>query len=256
MTGASIALQLYTLRDAVAADLSSTLQRVAEFGYAGVEPFGLTPESAARTRSLCDELGLDIPSVHVPLPLGDKQAQVLRILVELRPHRVVSGLGAEEFRSEEQGREAAQRLTEAHRVVAEAGYPFGVHNHWWEFEEVDGSLPHHYLLEHLPEDVFFELDVYWMQTGGVDPVAGVGRFAGRAPLLHLKDGPAVVGQPMVALGEGSVDVAGIVRANEPHNEWLIVELDECATDIFAAVERSLRYLEESGLGRGRSAPQA
>src|SRR5690606_242437 len=98
MNQARIELQLYTVRDAVGADLPGTLSRVAAAGYAGVEPFGLTPESAALTRRLCDDLGLAIPSVHVPLPLGEKQVEVLDILANLRPERVVSGLGADEFR--------------------------------------------------------------------------------------------------------------------------------------------------------------
>ena len=71
----------------------------------------------------------------------------------------------------------------------------------------------------------------------------------RAPLLHVKDGPAKQGEPMVAVGSGSLDIQGIVRAGSA--EWLIVELDECATDMFEAVEASIRYLEDSGLGVGR-----
>lgn len=37
------------------------------------------------------------------------------------------------------------------------GLRFGLHNHWWEFEETDGIYPFYYLLEHLDEhdkDIF------------------------------------------------------------------------------------------------------
>jgi sugar phosphate isomerase/epimerase len=246
MTKGRIALQLFSLRDALAQDVEGTLRRVAAMGYAGVEPFGLTPETAVQARRLCDELGLTVPSVHVRLPEGAARDVVLDTVAALAPERVVSGLGQAEFGSLDKVVGACERLNAANALVAAQGLPFGVHNHWWEFGVVDGVLPYRAMLERLDPSVFFELDVYWMRAAGVDPAAVMPEFAGRARLLHVKDGPAEVGRPMVALGEGVVDVPGIVRANAAHTEWLIVELDACETDMFEAVEKSLRYLEELG----------
>jgi sugar phosphate isomerase/epimerase len=48
--------------------------------------------------------------------------------------------------------------------------------------------------------------------------------------------------PMTALGGGVMDVPAVVRAARGRAEWLIVELDRCATDMFTAVEESFRYL--------------
>jgi hypothetical protein len=52
----------------------------------------------------------------------------------------------------------------------------------------------------------------------------------------------------------SQDAEGVLRrvagAGEGYTQWLIVELDECATDMLEAVEKSYRYLVEKGLGRG------
>jgi hypothetical protein len=42
----------------------------------------------------------------------------------------------------------------------------------------------------------------------------------------------------VAAGEGVIDVLAIVKAGEGHTEWLIVELDQCATDMLTAVAKS------------------
>lgn len=246
-----IALQLYTLRQAVARDLEGTLREVAAMGYAGVEPFGLTPTTALETRRLCDELGLSVPSVHVPMPVGELRSEVVEAVTALGARRMVSSLGPADLEGPGALGRAVRKLGEAHEVAAANGLAFGVHNHWWEYQEVDGRMPYRVLLAELPPDVFFELDVYWMQTAGVDPALAMAELAGRAPLLHVKDGPAQVGKPMVALGDGSLDIPAIVAANAPHSEWLIVELDECATDMLAAVERSLDYLVTSGLGMGR-----
>jgi sugar phosphate isomerase/epimerase len=60
--------------------------------------------------------------------------------------------------------------------------------------------------------------------------------------LHLKDGPAVHGKPMTALGRGKVDVPHILQALTYPVDW-VIELDECATDPLDAAEQSLVYLE-------------
>jgi hypothetical protein len=56
---------------------------------------------------------------------------------------------------------------------------------------------------------------------------------------------------MTAVGDGVMDFHAIVEAGKPHTQWLIVELDRCATDMLEAVDRSLAYLVNQGLGRGR-----
>jgi sugar phosphate isomerase/epimerase len=65
---------------------------------------------------------------------------------------------------------------------------------------------HRELFKRLIRDIFFELDIYWIQTAGQDPAEMVKRIGKRAPLLHIKDGPCDLGKPMVAVGEGAVDV--------------------------------------------------
>ena len=67
-------------------------------------------------------------------------------------------------------------------------------------------------------------------------------FGARAPLLHLKDGPATTTDNMVPIGSGSIDTAAIVRAAQPSAEWLIVELDNVSGDIFDALSQSYRFL--------------
>jgi sugar phosphate isomerase/epimerase len=47
---------------------------------------------------------------------------------------------------------------------------------------------------------------------------------------------------MTAVGEGTVDMPAVLEAAQAHAEWLIVELDECATDMMEAVDKSYRYL--------------
>jgi sugar phosphate isomerase/epimerase len=106
------------------------------------------------------------------------------------------------------------------------------------------------MLEDLDPDVFLEVDVYWVQTARQDPVQVIRRLGSRAPLLHIKDGPCQIEEPMTALGEGVVDIPGVVAAGAASTEWLIVELDRCATDMLEAVRKSYQYLVGKGLARG------
>ena len=67
----------------------------------------------------------------------------------------------------------------------------------------------------------------------------------------LKDGPLVQTEPMVAVGQGKMDIESIIAAGAGSTEWLVVELDRCATDMMTAVEKSYTYLVEKGWAHGR-----
>ncbi|MBN1681121.1 MAG: sugar phosphate isomerase/epimerase [Anaerolineae bacterium] len=246
-----IALQLYTLREALAADAENVLRRVAAMGYVGVEPFGM-PENPAKLAALIRDLGLVIPSAHLPVPTGDAKDSVLMIAEAYDLKRIVAGRGPGDFQTQDATKRSCEMFNEAAHVAAQNGLTFVVHNHWWEFQVIEGRLAFDVMLECLDPAIEFEVDVYWVQTANVDPAQIVTRLGSRAPLLHIKDGPAEQpGDSMVAVGEGAVDIPAVVRAGQGSTEWLIVELDRCATDMFEAVEKSCRYLVAKGLGRGR-----
>jgi sugar phosphate isomerase/epimerase len=246
-----IALQLYTVREALAQEFNATVRRVAAMGYAGVEPYAFPGTTAEAAGQLFRELGLVVPSCHSPMPLGDQKSQVLETMAALDCRRIVSGLGSGHFKTADLVRAACDRFNEAHEVAAANGLHFGIHNHWWEFETLDGRLVFELMLELLHPDIFFQIDTYWVKTAGPDPAAIVHQLGRRAPLLHVKDGPAERDAPMVAVGQGTLDFRSIVAAGEGNIQWLIVELDHCATDMMAAVNESYDYLVSEGLGHGR-----
>ncbi len=54
-----------------------------------------------------------------------------------------------------------------------------------------------------------------------------------------------------AVGSGKLDMPAIIGAADPSVlEWLVVELDNCDTDMLQAVKQSYRYLVSSGLAAG------
>jgi len=116
---------------------------------------------------------------------------------------------------------------------------------------VDGRYGYNRFFEQAP-GVFSELDVYWScNFNRVDVPAVAAAHKANIPALHIKDGPLVQGQPHTAVGAGRMNIPAIVEATEGRAlKWIIVELDECATDMMAAVRDSYTYLTRNGLAKG------
>jgi sugar phosphate isomerase/epimerase len=248
-----IALQLYTLRDLIARDFEGMIGQIAEIGYPAVETIGfsgaLTPDKMGKT---IHRAGLRVVSAHAPLPLDGRKYQVLDALAALDCSHLVCGwVDPGNYGSPSAIQKIADLFNQAGEVANAAGLRFSVHNHWFEFETVDGVPAYHILMEHLSPTVLFEIDTYWVKTAGADPAQVLAELGPRAPLVHVKDGPADhPDSPMVAVGRGTLDFSEILPAGAPHTEAHIVELDRCETDMMAAVRESYAYLTENGLSSG------
>jgi sugar phosphate isomerase/epimerase len=242
------ALQLYTVRHQLAEDFAGTLRRVRDVGYQAVETYPFPSQiSAAMAAEIFNDLGLEVVAMHCDLPVGHSLSEVLETASHLRCRRVIWHGWPRS--SEHDSVEGVQRLAvlynNACAVARKHGLQFGLHNHWWEFEPINGLYPYRMFQEILDPDVFLEIDVYWVRTAGLDPASIIAELETPTPriqFLHLKDGPAAHGETMTALGEGVLDIPSALNAvNRPIQ--LVVELDECAGDICEAIRRSLLYLQ-------------
>lgn len=252
---AQIGLQLWTLRKEIEHDLAGTLQRVAEMGYAGVEtaffPEDVTVEQAG---TLLRDLGLPVFAAHAEIPIDAQKDTMLAMAEAYDCDRMVWHGWPEDERY--QTMDGIKRLAEIYNealVFAQSnGLRFGLHNHWWEFQEIaEGGYPFYLIKDLLEPEIFFEIDTYWTKVAGLDPAQVVGDFGRQAPLLHIKDASVLsTDGPMVAAGQGVQDFSAVVRAANGATEWMIVELDDCETDMVEAVAQSYRYLTENGLARG------
>jgi sugar phosphate isomerase/epimerase len=238
-----IALQLYSIRETLAQDFAGGVHQIAAMGYKAVETAGFPGTTPTAAGALFRELGLLVPSAHVfPPPLGDQVGSVVDTMGAIGCRCVVSGLGPDHFRTLDDVKRSCDLFNASWAALSAQGLTLAVHNHWWEFLPVEGRYPYELMLEFLEPSILFELDTYWIKTAGCDPATVVREFGARAPLLHIKDGPATRDAPMVAVGEGVLDFPAILEAGKGHTQWLIVELDRCATDMMEAVARSLNYL--------------
>jgi sugar phosphate isomerase/epimerase len=246
-----ISIQLYTLREHTAQDMRRVVERVAQIGYAGVEPAGLGDLSAAEFRTLVEGLGMRVSSTHVQGRVdGDDLERIVDEAAALgSPYVVVPFLPPDRFTEADSVKRLAERISRAVPAVEARGMKLAYHNHNFEFVEIDGRPAYDLFLEALDPKVVLEVDIYWVQTGGADPADLVKRLGPRAPLLHVKDGPCTPDDAMLAVGDGKIDVPGVLGANDAV-EWHIVELDRYDGDMWDAVERSYAYLTSNGLSSG------
>jgi sugar phosphate isomerase/epimerase len=249
-----ISVQLYTLREETAADFPAVLTRLGAKGYVGVELAGFGSLTPPQLRQALDDAGLVVSSAHVGF---QEESEFGASLDEHQllgcDTAVIPALSHKAFADLDAVRATADRVNALERVARERGMTLGYHNHWWELATMpDGRAALLHLFDLLSPTVFAEVDIYWAQVGGSDPKDVVTELGSRVGLLHVKDEPAdEPPSPMVAVGDGVVDVTGVLEAS-PSAQWHIVELDRCATDMFEAVERSYDYLVGSGLSRGRT----
>jgi sugar phosphate isomerase/epimerase len=244
MTSNPPALQLYTVREQLAAGRGSTLRQIAAMGYRAVEPFNVLDDTDGLAADLA-AAGLVACSVHAAPTDGQADAviQAARtlgtdtVIVPYVPPAALAGPDGVATVAAELNAMAAR--------LAPHGLRLGYHNHDFELTTIVRGRPAlEVLADALDESVLLEVDTYWAAVGGQDVPALLGRLGDRVRYLHVKDGPVTKDDPMTAVGAGRMPVAEILAAGRAV-EWHVVELDRCATDMMAAVAASLAFLAGS-----------
>lgn len=245
-----IALQLYSVREDAAKDFAGTLAKVATLGYKGVEFAGYFGIPAVVMKGHLDRLGLVAASTHVGIELleGDLDGQIAYAKALGCPYLVCPGA---HVTNKDEILALAKRLSAMAPKVRAAGLVLGYHNHAHEFFAVEGagagtSTNGLDLLfaSTYPADLVVEADTHWVQRADHSPRTFLRKYAGRVPLIHLKDMSASR-EDDAAVGEGIMDTRGIWEtAVEAGVVWAIVEMD---TASFEAVSLGIANLRKMGL---------
>ena len=238
-------LQLYTVRDALGADVERTLESVAGTGYREVELAGLAGITAQAMQASLKRHGLDAPSMHASYDRlrrdFDSVLQEARILGA--NYLVCPSVDAAERKTAADWKRVCKTLNRIGRAVRSHGLVLAYHNHDFEFVPfADGTTPFDLLMTDTdPRDVKLELDVYWVARAGLDPVQHLMNGQGRIVLVHLKD--LAADGSTVEMGSGVLDMERIVRAALVAGaRHLFVEQDS-STDPQASIVASFRFLE-------------
>ena len=171
----NIGIQLYSLRDMQAASVPNTIDLLGDIGYPEVELFTLQGQTAATWRGILEDNNIRAIGAHVahrPLAQrarhGPRRGRDAGHAVRRRPR----DLRFRPSRRPWQGyRALAREMNRYGERVADRGMRFYYHNHNFEFGRAGGTRFYDVLLNETdPDTVFFELDIYWTVTAGVDPL--------------------------------------------------------------------------------------
>jgi sugar phosphate isomerase/epimerase len=237
----TLSVQLYSVRDAFAADPAGTLARLAEIGFTQVEPYGLA-ENLAALRTGLPENGLTAPTAHAKL-IGVDQEEVFAAAIACGVGVVIDPFTPpERWQDEAEIAAIATALNDAAKKAADHGITIGYHNHWWELEsQIGGRSAFEVFVDQLDQELVIEVDTYWATAGGADAPALLRRLGKRVHALHVKDGDlATDASGQVPAGQGRVPVDDVLAA-APH-ALRVVEFDAYDGDIFDGIAASHAYL--------------
>jgi len=240
---ASVALQLYTVRDETTRDFAGTIRKVAAMGYAGVEFADYGSLSASEMKALLTETGLRAAATHRSLQTIEQDlTREIAYCHEIGCTFLVLPWLAPQQRTVELFRQLTPRLNTFGKQCQAEGITFCYHNHDFEFTRHNGeTFMDIFLAETDPSLVKLELDVYWAAYAGVDPAHFLQTHAGRVPLVHLKD--MTPERTFTEVGDGTLDIANLVQiARTGGTQFFMVENDAPTIPSLESARRSLANL--------------
>jgi sugar phosphate isomerase/epimerase len=251
---AKLGIAPYTFRKSFPNGVAATLDTIKMMGFTEIEGGGgrMPPEEY---KKLCDERGLSIPS------FGTSYEQLVKfpdsivyrakifgakyVMCAWIPHTT----GSFNF---ENARKAVEDFNAAGKILKENGVTLCYHAHGYEFQPYENGTLLDYMMNNTnPDYVSFEMDVFWIQFGGGDPVALLNKYGNRWKLMHLKDMRKGIKKDLtgltspendVPLGTGELDIPGILKAAKKIGIQHYFIEDE-SSHVIVQVPQSIAYLK-------------
>lgn len=253
-----IGLQLYSVRDAMREDPQGTLQMVSSIGYRSLETanyadgkvYGMDP---VFFKKYIGDLGMKLRSAHLGGPRTydpDKKTEALDWWKKAADDHKL--MGAKYLIKPSMPIPTTLKeldiwcdyYNEIGEIAKKSGLRFGFHNHAREFEKIEGKVMMDYMIENTdPKLVCFELDVYWSQKGGQDPVAYINKYGRRFPVLHIKDEEEIG-------ASGTMDFKSIYEAAYKNGmKEYFVEVERYNFEPLISVQKSYEFLNKASYVR-------
>lgn len=208
-----LGIQLYSVRNSLAADPEGTLNALADLGLTRLEGanhraltedgigFGIPADFLAR---MMQERGITIVGCQInPLDL-DRLPAVLEFQEKIGNRRIGCDIEFYPYGDLEYVKRRAGFFNEVGKICAGRDMQFFYHNHYQEFQRFGDRTVYELLMEYTdPELVKFELDTYWAYRGGADPIDLFRSYPERFIFSHQKDFPADAARPL-NMFEGTV----------------------------------------------------
>ncbi len=238
-----IGTQLWCVRKQLAADIPATLAALAAAGYEGVELENAFGRPGAEWRKHLDAAGLKACGFHHTLAelQGDKLAASVEFNQAIgNSCLIIRSLPEATYSSADLLKRTADAVNEAAVKVRPHKMRVGYHNHFADFNRIDGEYWWNRFADATMKDVILQLD-----TGNASELSGVGlvdlvrRNAGRTVTMHVK--PFSKASPNAYIGSDELDWPGIMTAVESVGgiEWYIIEYEREGTPPLDALKANL-----------------
>ena len=245
----NLGVQIYTVRNILAADPAKVLSEVHALGYTEMEA---TLDTLKSSWPAMQSSGLKPVSAHLNTAPTDEQfADVKSKGFE---YAVVPYIPPAQRGGVPVMKKLAESLQDSGKRAHEHGLQLCYHTHAFEYEGMEGTTPLQILMgETDPKLVKLELDIFWAVVAGHNPVDLLAKYKGRVPLLHLKDktkgmlpeaqfNEKVPKELFSEVGSGSLDIPAVLKAaNTAGVQHYFVEQDQ-SPDPLASLRKSYMYL--------------
>ncbi len=251
--GQEIGLQLYSLRNQFKKDVSGTLDLIQSWGITNLEGGDSYGVPLDDFKMMLAER--DLKMIGVQGGYQDLKNDVDKVIANAKAYGASYVMCAwidhkgDEF-DITNVKEAVEIFNAAGKQLSEAGLQLVYHPHGYEFRPYKEGTLFDYMVANA-EDFAFEMDVYWVQHGGADPLALLQKYPKKFALMHLKDmAKGLKGndtghedvETNVVLGTGQIDMMALVaEAKKIGIEYMFIE-DE-SSSVVEQVPQSLRFLE-------------
>ncbi|MBL4631238.1 MAG: sugar phosphate isomerase/epimerase [Paraglaciecola sp.] len=250
-----LGLQLYSVRKQMDEDLPKAFSQINQWGIKIVEGGGaLYGHSVEEYRNQLIKNDLQIVSVDASFE--ELRDNPIAVVYKARyfgsrfatfywiPHDNAKGFDLADAKG------AIEVMNKAGKLLKENGITLQYHAHGYEFLPHGNGTLLDYMLENV-KHAAFQMDVFWMKQGGMDPTKLLQKYPGRFLSLHLKDrkigtknstnGRADV-EANVVLGTGDVGISSVIaEAKKQGIRYFFIE-DE-SSRILTQVPQSIQYLK-------------
>ncbi len=253
-----IGAQMYTLREycKTPSDIANTCEKLSKIGFGAVQASALGPIEPQALRKILDDNGLVCAATHRGFDQMQDDPQKL-IDEHLALGCELTALGGFGGDDEEMWGGFIEQFNHAAARLARGGLRVGYHNHsheWAPFDPPDrinaAHTPIQKLVDGLDDNIWFELDTYWVAHAGADPAEWIRRCAGRVPAVHVKDMTISRDrqQKMCEVGAGNLNWPAILDACKSAGvRWYLIERDDGDLDPFDSLRISLENLNRMGI---------
>ena len=222
---------MYSVKELMEKNVPDTLKQLAAIGYKEVESypgskghyFGYKPQEFSKMLS---DLGMKLVSSHVSSGAQNATqtpaAQAtftsnLDGVIELasqtgQTYLTCSWLDESYRKTADDVKSVGDLFNQVGEACKKANLQFAYHNHDFEFKKIGDVVPYDSWLKTTdPDLVKFELDLYWVVEGGLDPIAYFNQYPNRFPLCHVKDKHKTKPHATAEVGMGTIDYSKILK---------------------------------------------